>query len=82
MLGFSLLSPIHPALSNPTPTIGTVTSNVKTFANFFIKLFLGKENPFQRNKDKSLHTESILNTSVQDVTLTQLGNATFRNGKL
>lgn len=39
MLGFSLLSPIHPALSNPTPTIGTITSNVKTFANFFHKAF-------------------------------------------
>lgn len=39
MLGFSLLSPIHPALSNPTPTIGTITSNVKTLANFFHKAF-------------------------------------------
>ena len=35
MLEFSLLFPIHPALSNPTPNIGTIASNVKNLANFF-----------------------------------------------
>ena len=35
MLEFSLLFPIHPALANPTPNIGTITSNVKNLANFF-----------------------------------------------